>query len=310
MISRSRFSIRSVALLATALVGASAQAIVATTTSSTPLDSLYQFVGQVNGASGVAVAPNKFLTAGHVGAGSFTLAGTTYTVASSIAPTYVIGPGNTTNVDLVLVTVNGTFPGYYNIGNLLFANDPVTMVGYGQSGGVNGAGTGYDINVASGSRRKGDNTADVFGVIDVDNATGVNGTGGGPVVGSYLKAAGGAALGDKDSGGGWFKNGNLVGISSFIFNDTTFRAPNGTLQNGAPNYGFPRTTPTTFGPDINGNTYTLPANTPYFGSGAIDLTDPQLQAFFVSQGITPVPEPAPVAALGLGALAFLRRRRK
>jgi hypothetical protein len=310
-----RASIRFAASVAVATAAVSSFAVVATTSTSSPgsPDSLFTFVGQMKGASAVAVGPNLVLTARHVGGGDFTLGGTTYTMLSSMnAPQYTIAPGNTTNVDLTLVKIDGTLPGWYDIAlpGVPKAGDTITMVGYGGSGTVRNDGTGYDTGVAAGTRRAGDNTADDFGTIDVDSGV----VGGGPVMISYLKGAGQAALGVGDSGGGWFENGKLVGISSFVFNDTdwSYKDNGGThTGRGAPNYGFPRTTDIHYDSDGDGVLdKTLLAGTPYFGSGAISLTDPQIQTWLVSQGVTPVPEPGTLVFLSLGSVALLRRRRQ
>ena len=324
-----RKSVRLFASLALAAFALPSFAIVATTGASTPVDTSYLYVGQVNGSSAVAVAPNKFLTARHVGAGDFVLGGATYTTTSSVfAPAYTISPGVTTNVDLVLVTVAGTLPGFYNVGatGTIVANSAITMVGYGSSGGVDTAGgtnpagtpfaaqTGYALNVGAGTRRAGDNTTDVFGVINVGNSVGINATGGGPVVESYVFSAGDAALAERDSGGGWFANGALVGISSFIFNNTQ---NNRVDKAKYANYGFASRNTSGFNsitdsPNYTGPAYSFGANEAYFGSGAINLTDPQILGWLSANGVAvqAVPEPAPFAALGLGALALLRRRRR
>ncbi len=292
--SRDLFSTAAVALLAS-----QASAVVATTSTTTPNpeDTFYQFVGQMNGSSAVAIGPHSVLTAAHSGgnAGNFILDGTSYTrIGSKRAPDYVIGPGHTTGVDLMVVYVSQTLPGYYSIGDSVSTGDTITMVGFGKSGFVSG--DGYSMSIAAGTRRKGDNTIDGFGVVD----TGTSFVTGGPAMVSYLKAPGEAALGSLDSGGGWFSNGKLVGTSVFTFNDT---------QSGTEtepkylSYGFPSRN--TDGYTSQDGSYTIPPNTAYFGSGAIDLTNPQIHDFVVQS----VPEPAPMAALGLGVLAMLRKRR-
>jgi hypothetical protein len=184
------------------------------------------------------------------------------------------------------------------------------MVGYGRSGTVLANGTGYNTGVAAGTRRAGGNGIDGLDVLDVNNGV----VGGGPVMFSYLKGAGEAVLASGDSGGGWFEGGTLVGISSFVFNDTgwSYKDGSGTHNGqGAPDYGFPRGTDLNY--DTNGDGIadaTLPAGTPYFGSGAINLTDPQIQTWLKSRGVQAVPEPASMAALGLGVIAILKRRKK
>src|SRR4051812_20151895 len=61
---------------------------------------LFDFVGQINGASGVVVAPNWVLTARHVGSGTFTVNGFSQT------PDQVFntdGTGGAPNSDLTLL---------------------------------------------------------------------------------------------------------------------------------------------------------------------------------------------------------------
>lgn len=285
---------------ALALFASSAFGVVATTSTTTPNpeDFDFSFVGQMNGSSAVAIGPHTVLTAGHVGgtSGDFILDGTTYhRTGSRFAPNYNYGIGGVTHTDLEVVFVNETLPGYYQIGDSISTGDTVTMVGFGRSGVVSGS--GYNMNVDAGVRRKGDNTADEFGVIDAEDG---NGFIGGPMMVSYLKQAGDAALGGSDSGGGWFSGGKLVGISSFIFNLTQ----SGTET--APKYfGYGFASQNTTGYTAQDGSYTLAPGTPYFGSGAIDLTDPQIHAF-VTQA---VPEPGTYLALGLGLVPFLKKRR-
>ena len=319
MISLSRV-FRLGALAAAIAAAAPSFAVVATSTNTTPTDTEYLHVGQVNGASGVAVGLHQFLTAGHVGAGAFTVDGTTYTVKSSAAAPDYVDPLNSTHqahVDLTLVTINETFThGFYSVGSVAPTGE-VKMVGYGYSGGVSTDGLGYARTIDPGTRHQGTNTVandptlpePTSGVI-YNSATGVE-DGLGPYKLTYLRKAGDGIVDVGDSGGGWFTTGRvLVGITSFDFN---LSDPG--IANTPPLYRYRGFT----GADTGGYTYdngdgTGPhfyaAGTAYVGSGAIDLTNPQIQTWLKSQGVAPVPEPASWAVLGLGAAAMLRRRKK
>lgn len=230
----------------------------------------YQFVGQVNGASGVLIGSDLVLTAKHVNGGNFTLPGfgTFNLVGGSIV--------NDPNSDLTLFRINvgSTILPYATINvDHLTAGDAVTMVGFGGFGNVNGAGTGYDTFGANGIRRKGVGNYEFTDYIDEP----------GFLAGSSLIAPlrqnGQAALAGGDSGGGWFKNGYLVGTNSFI----------GTYGNGN-NYMFSN------------------SNQDFFVSGAISLADNV--GFLRANGVAMVPEPASMMAIGLGVAALLRRRKK
>ncbi len=97
------------------------------------------YVGQVNSASGVYLGDNWVLTAGHVGAGSFTLAGITYSAVSGSAHTLTSG---STSVDLTLFQISGTL----TLNPLTIDTTPLTpfsssnspsqvvMIGYGTTG--------------------------------------------------------------------------------------------------------------------------------------------------------------------------------
>lgn len=274
------------------LASVAAHAIVATSSKTVPLgaDLAWSYVGKMSGCSAVAIGAHTILTAGHVTAGNFLLGNQTYHMTSTeMAP-----PVNKKPVDLRIVTVSDTLPGWYQVAKSVSTKSTVTMVGYGATGVVNAAGTGYTVNGGNGTRRAAKNTIDSKATYDP-----------GPSLISMLNSAGDSVLAGGDSGGGWFVNGQLVGISAFTISTNTNKA----------DYGF----------DSKG----------YFGSGAIDLTNSTLQSWLspthLTSGRDPrsalgtdlgfggtgggigspraVPEPAPLTALGLGFGLLLRRKR-
>lgn len=232
----------------------------------------YNFVGQIGGASGVLVGPNMVLTAKHVGAGTFTLPG--FGSFSVVANSAV----SDANSDLTLfrIDVGSTILPYATIDvSAMHAGDTVTMVGYGLSGSLNGSGTGYDVNVAGGVRRKANAT---YEFTDYIYDPGSNYLAGYSLI-APLRQNGQAALAGGDSGGGWFRNGYLVGTNAFI----------GTYGNGQ-DFVFSN------------------SSTDFFCSGAISLSDNVL--FLRNNGVAMVPEPASMAILGLGIVPLLRRRKR
>jgi len=232
----------------------------------------FNFVGSLNGASGVLVGADTVLTAKHVGGGTFTMPG--YGSFSMVAGSAVSDP----NSDLTLfhINVGTTVLPYVTIDvSAMHFGDTVTMVGFGGSGSLNSINTGYDINIGAGTRRKANGIYEFTEYVqDVPS----NYLAGYSLI-APLRTNGQAALVGGDSGGGWFRNGMLVGTNAFI----------GTWGTGG-TYAFSS------------------SNTDFFASGAISLSDNQM--FLRNNGVAVVPEPASFAVLGLGAFALLRRKRK
>lgn len=222
----------------------------------------FGFVGQVGGTgSGTAIMQRAVLTAKHVGGTTFHLNGVTYNAVERIEhPT----------IDIAILNFGVDLPGWHAMGNTANPGDTITMVGYGSTGVLNGAGNGYTITGGGGTRRKGTNVFDFRQ--DVTNF--------GPSILSFLRVNGDAVVAGGDSGGGFFVNNRLVGVTAFLFS----------TKPTLPSYGFA---------SQNGDV-------PYFGSGAIDLTNSAINTWVQANA---VPEPASMAVIGLGVAALIRRRR-
>lgn len=235
----------------------------------------FPYVGVINsggGASGVLVGTDTVLTARHVGSGDFTLPG---------MGTFTVVPGSQIDHptdDLTLFKINATLSQFATISvNPMAVNDTVTMVGFGDTGTLNVAGTGYDILPASGNIRRA-----APGVIDGTVFLTDPGFAGHSYF-SVLRVNGQGAHAGGDSGGGWFKGsgtGNeLVAINSWI---------------GA----FGTANPYEFSNDPNN----------FFASGAINLS--QYNDWFAQNNVSVVPEPTTFAALGAGIALLVRRKRR
>lgn len=291
MVSDSRLTWGGVVLKRFVVVGlvfslaVSGWSVIATTSTTlpNPADTTWQWVGQMNGASAVAIGPRTVLTAAHVGAGSFVLGSNTYTALNSFV--------NPDSPDLLLVNLNQTLPGFYNVATSAPLNSTITMVGFGGSGVVNATNTGYNQTIGAGTRRAGQNTLDDFQFVGTIGNSHL----------SYIASAGDAVLVSGDSGGGWFNSsGQLIGINSFIFNLTSG-------YTGAPpplpDFGFASANP---GWSFPAGGVNIPAGTAYFGSGAIDVTASNIRTWITTNA---VPEPTSMLAIGLGLAALARRRK-
>ncbi|RYG25435.1 trypsin-like serine protease [bacterium] len=269
---------RRLVLFSFTCVASLCHAVVATTSKDSPLggDTSWSFVGTMSGASAVAIGPRTVLTAGHVAAGDFTLDGQSYRFTSTeMAPAVKRKP-----VDLRIVQLEDTLPGWYEVAKSVGTKNTVTMVGFGQTGVVNTRSSGYELIGGSMVRRAGKNLI-----------TSKKSTDRGPSLIAMLDGAGEAALAGGDSGGGWFVNGKLVGVSGFTYTKNSRKA----------SYGF--------------------AKKAYFGSGAIDLTNSSIQKWLraaTSRGLPPpesghpqaVPEPASLLALAVGGVILTRGRKR
>ena len=292
--------LRASALLATALTVVSAHAIVGGTLDSPT--SPYRYVGQLSSGVGGAtpIAPNWLITANHINAQvgqTFTNPDGTFTIAEVRSFASPTSAGQRLDFDLLRVTGTPAAPtlahtyAYANVPTNsmgLISGVTATLVGYGQIGVPNAMGY-TPANNPSGGRYIGYNALDakVFTNLRNDNTAsgndfiayaydldGPNGNGnlGGPAV------PGEAGIALNDSGSGWFVEVNgtpvLIAVSSGVTNVNAFA------------YG-----------DVG------------VGVSLGDYTD-RIQSTTGVGPVAPVPEPASFAALGLGALALLRRRRR
>lgn len=256
--------------------------------------SAFGWVGLVGGGgSGTAISPHFVLTAGHVGGMTFSFSGGTYTAVERI---------NHPTADISLLRFNETFTEFSMpyFGGVLGAD--VTLVGFGNTGVERQAGdafpwTGYNDVGGFGTRRAATNRvefvdfADVAGYhtnslwYDLDfydprtpapNQVDTFGLGGaldneGGLLGGD---SGGAAL--LNLGGVW----RIVGVNTFIGDVVGPNPPGG--QSAYMDYG-----------DVFGST-----NVGFY------------QDWIAQNAPEAVPEPATIAALGLGAMALLRKRKK
>lgn len=259
----------------------------------TGIDSDFGFVGrtQFGGASVVAVGRRAIMTARHV---TLTTPSVTFSADGS-GPLFGVDLSTKTDIggsDIRLYRTTEDLPGWYDIDytplttqvthdeNLAFtatgqSAEALTAVGFGLTGQLNGAGTGYDVDPNSAlHRRKGNFFSDSRGPAELD-------LGGGDIIGpfssilSFLIANGDGTIAGGDSGGGLFKDVNgtqkLVGINSFTLGTRQF---------------------------VQGTTL-------FFASGFAELAphENEIRAFLV-------PEPASMAAMALGLAVLARRRRR
>ena len=314
MISRSRFSIRIAALLATALVGAQAHAIVGGAADTTT--SVYRYMGLMsNGMAGTPIAPNWFVTANHIHPNvgdTFSNVSGAFNIDQVVNVTNTAGDPNglTGATDISLVHITGSFgTNYYRYAQAVTGTAPaangtggangttVSLVGYGDrspaigtAAGANPTRVGNDsqtgryvatnsVDLLMSGTFDGTNTWAAY-TFDLDDNTAAHN-----ITGSMVGTASEGGIANGDSGGGWFVNAGgplpvIVAVSSGIGSQQNFNNQNGGDNFVAGAFGI--------GVDLG-----------YYATAITRTT-----------GVAPVPEPAPLAALGLGALAFLRRRRK
>jgi hypothetical protein len=259
----------------------------------TALAATFPSVGSIlvsgsNFGSATIIGPNWILTAAHMGApgssGTLTIGGNNYSITTLLVhPNY---DSTTLAFDFAVAqltsTVSNVTPSaYYNGGGKLGRTG--TSVGFGGFGtGLTGA------TQAGGTKRAFTNVIEMsdgtYLDCDFDNPAGTANMMNQFAPSSPTPTALEGNVAPGDSGGGLFMDFGfgqwLSGVTSYVWWD----GGDSTFPDGAP-YGR-------YGQ----------------GSGWADIS---LGAAWIQQttGIAPVPEPASIAAVGLGVLALLRRRR-
>jgi hypothetical protein len=252
--------------------------------------SVFNWVGGVGGGgSGTVISPHFVLTAKHVGGTSFFLNGDTFNAVQRIDhPT----------ADISLLRFTDTFDNY----SLPWFDDAMgqvlTFVGFGGTATERADWTGYNEAGGGGARRAATNrieaqedvayfeggptTRSLIADLDFYNPNTpapfqVDRLGGGGAVdnegGIFFGDSGGGSL--INVGGQW----RIAGVNIWIGDG---EAPFDTSNNDYLDYGD------------------------YFGTASVSF----YRDWIVANAPETVPEPATIAALGLGALALLKRRRK
>jgi len=181
---------------------------------SDPGSTPWNYVGSINGASGVYLGDydgtNWVLTAAHVGSGNFTLDGTTYDAISGSAFSFLNSDGSA--ADLSLFQISGT-PGLANLtiaSRAPASGTTVEMIGFGggKSWGTNTIYGYSNYTVSSGASTYGG-----LGIVTLasgeegEGAQGVSGDSGG---GLFYQAS-----------GNWVLAGTLSGIGDLTDGDGT-----------------------------------------------------------------------------------------
>ncbi|MCG3128444.1 MAG: hypothetical protein CHACPFDD_03332 [Phycisphaerae bacterium] len=223
-------------------------------------------LGAATGAVSLAVVPDtgsdtRFPWVGQVGGatGTAIAARTVITARHNGTSTYGWGEEiyyathriEHPTADIALLIFDTDLPGWHALGADAPIDSPISMVGWGHWGTLNDAGDGYVIWWWSGGKR----IAAPNALHEKWNVPGV-----GPSLISWLNVNGDAAAVAGDSGGAFFIDDKLVGVLAFAFNNSGGRLPD---------YGFA---------SQNGGV-------PYHGSGAIDLTDPEIRQWVLENSV-------------------------
>ncbi len=242
-------------------------------------DTEYTSVGRLGSSSAVAIDTRWVLSAEHVNGSVFTLPGFgDFNVVQNVVPEIVDGE----RPDLRLLQVDRDLPVFTRIDTRLPLFGVVDIVGFGETGSEESGGFGLPGGTA-GTRRQASNRVEGLAVISLNQSgvpywTTMYYQLSSPTDPTRVANEGGLAGGD--SGGGFFHDfgdgPRLIGTNSAIGRETPTSS-----EFAYGGYGF-----------------------------ATYLGDDRAKAFlnqYVPQAV--VPEPATMAALGLGALALLRRRK-
>ncbi len=104
----------------------------------------WDYIGSVNGPSGVYLGNNWVVTAGHVGPGTFTLAGTSYSVVSGSQINLSNPDSSVADITLFQITSAPSLPALTIASSAPSIGDSVAMIGYG-----GGAGKTWGLNAVT-----------------------------------------------------------------------------------------------------------------------------------------------------------------
>lgn len=157
------------------------------------------------------VGPNLVLTAKHVGAGNITLPG--YGTFAPVGP-----PMLHPDADIMLFRIDNqgmALPWSKILADPMPNGAAITMVGYGISGFLNAAGTGYDMSLPRGTRRS------APALVSRTEYQQYGSFVPGMSLISILRQNGQGVVANGDSGGAWF---HMVGGSAYLVGITSFHS--------------------------------------------------------------------------------------
>jgi hypothetical protein len=165
----------------------------------------WNYLGQVNGASGTYLGNGWVLTAGHVGAGSFTLNGNTYNSTGYSYSSFTYNSTNTADLTLFKISTTSTTGNTLSLSALTLASNAPTPFSGVQSGSTNvmvgygGGSESWGINTVTANNTP--VTVSGYSFLSVDYVT-AHGT----VTAGAQSITNNAELIGGDSGGGNFIN--------------------------------------------------------------------------------------------------------